>query len=145
MVAPFSFSEYFFLAEWLLDTSPKTPHQSVLRTIISRAYYSALISAREFTGVDSKAKDGHRLVIEALRKTGQAEAANKPASLKLRRNNADYNLASSFTSRDASICLLDSREVLYAAKTSIPRAKTYSQDYLDSSKFCTPQKETQPE
>lgn len=138
MSSQFDFVEFFSLAQWLNDTKPDHPSQCILRTIINRAYYSALISARDFTGASSTGQSGHTTVIDALRSRGKSYEANKLNSLKLQRVKADYKSTTSFTVRDIQICLQDSRIVLYAANCAPTSTKPYSQDFLDRSKFCIP-------
>jgi hypothetical protein len=135
----FDFVEFFSLAQWLYDTKPEPPSQCILRTIVNRAYYSALISVRDYTGANSEGLSGHSNVIQALRANGKGREANKLNSLKLKRVDADYKSATFFTARDIQICLQDSRLVLYAASCAPTSAKPYSQDFLDRSKFCVPQ------
>lgn len=136
MSVPFNFVELFSLAQWLFDTKSEPSSQCVLRTIINRAYYSAFISARNFTGVSSEAKDGHKVVIAALESRDKIYEANKLKSLKIKRILADYKTTTSFTDREVQICLEDSRIILHAANCAPLSTRPYSQDFLDSSKFC---------
>lgn len=133
----FDFVEFFSLAQWLYDTKPEPPSQCILRTIVNRAYYSALISARDFTGTSSGGAGGHNNVIRALRENGKIREANKLNSLKLKRVDADYKTTTTFTVREIQICLEDTRLVLFAASCAPTSLRPYSKDFLDQSKFCT--------
>jgi hypothetical protein len=135
-VSTFNPLDFFSFASWCYDVKPAIASSSLIRTIINRAYYAALISAREATKISTKGSDGHTNVVTALRRI-DVYAANKLDSLRLKRRKADYELNCQLTDRDAMISLGESREVLYNLGCSIPPGKPYSIDYLDHSRFLT--------
>ena len=125
---------FFALASWLYDTKTAAPSSCLVQTIISRAYYAALISARDFTNSSTTGPGGHRNVVAALRQI-DAYAASKLEALRVKRGKADYSVNEEPSVRDAQISLLESRAVLYASKGTVPSGKPYTTDYLDSSSF----------
>lgn len=134
----FNPAEWYSLASWLFDTTPALSSQCLRRTIIGRAYYAALICARDATGSSTTGQDGHRNVVNALRRS-KSTAADKLDSLRLLRHKADYSLNEDITSREVEIGLKSSRTVL-SELGLLPKSvallnKPYSYDYLDSSKF----------
>jgi hypothetical protein len=135
---PFNPAEWYSLACWLFDTKPGLSSQCLRRVIIGRAYYAALICARDVTGSKTVGQGGHEYVVTALRGRNSL-AAEKLNSLRLKRQAADYFLDKDITVRDVEISLLDSRIVLGALgkipPDVPPHNKPYAHDYLDSSKF----------
>lgn len=126
--------EIFAFANWLMDTRNKTPSSILIRTIINRAYYAALISARDLTGAKTTGKGGHRQVVTALKKVN-SNAGNKLDSLRLLRQKADYEMGESFTERDAFLSLHSARLVIVASHHLLGHGKTYTGNYLDKNKF----------
>ena len=141
---PFNPAEWYSLASWLFDTKPAMSSQCLRRTIIGRAYYAALICAREVTGSKTVGQGGHNNVVKALRGSNST-AAVKLDSLRLKRQSADYFPDKEVTVRDVEISLMDSRTVVNAlGKTPPdvpPHNKPYSHDYLDSGKFLSNMKQ----
>ena len=134
----FNPAEWYSLARWLFDTKPALSSECLRRTIIGRAYYAALICARDATGSSTLGREGHRNVVNALRKSNNT-AAVKLDSLRLTRHKADYSPDKDISSREVEICLKDTRTVLHELgvlpQDIPPHNKPYSEDYLDSSKF----------
>jgi hypothetical protein len=134
----FNPAEWYSLASWLFDTKPVLSSQCLRRTIIGRAYYAALICAREATGSKTVGQGGHENVVKALRGCNST-AAGKLDSLRLKRQSADYFPDKDVTVRDVEISLMDSRTILNALGKMPPdippHNKPYPHDYLDSSKF----------
>ena len=127
--------DIFIFACWLNDTKPAHPSEILIRSIINRAYYAALISARDYIDADTRGSGGHVQVVRALRHHDRF-AGNKLDSLRLKRRLADYEPERSFTPRDAEISLQDSRAVLFAVGCAPPVSpKPYTSNFLDSSKF----------
>ena len=126
--------DIFVFAHWLDDTKPEQPSPSLIRTIINRAYYAALISARDFTGSSTSGKGGHRNVVDALR-LKSPDAANKLNSMRLQRGKVDYDLSVNVSIRDAKLSLVNSRAILYASGQAPPVSKLYDVNFLDKSKF----------
>jgi hypothetical protein len=123
--------DFFCLAQWLCDTKPLSPSKSLVRTIINRAYYAALICVSEATKVSTKG--GHFNVVTALRSSDPV-AANKLDALRLLRQKADYTRGR-IDPRSAEISLMESRYVLCAVKRAPLSLKTYDEDFLDYSCF----------
>ena len=130
--------DIFSFAHWLYETKPTVPSSSLIRTIINRSYYAALISARDFTGSQTSGKNGHKQVVDALKEIDPI-AANDLNVLRLCRHKADYNLNCKLTSRDAQLSLVNSRKVLYVSGSRLPHGIPYSYDFLDKSKFINPE------
>jgi|GEM_PF-3422363 len=134
----FNPAEWYSLALWLFDTKPGLSSECLRRTIIGRAYYAALICARDATGSSTTGPEGHRNVVNALRKRNDT-AADKLDSLRLTRQKADYSPDTDISPRVVEICLKDSRTVLselgMLPQDIHPHNKPYADDYLDSSKF----------
>lgn len=135
---PFNPAEWYSLASWLYDTKPASVSQSIRRTIVSRAYYAALICARDATQSNTVGPDGHKNVVDALSEKNP-NAGNKLNSLRLKRHSADYKLEDEITDRDVYTSLINSRAVLDALgatpKNVAPHNKPYAQNFLDSDKF----------
>lgn len=134
----FNPAEWYSLARWLFDTKPTLSSQCLRRTIVGRAYYAALICARDITGSKTVGQGGHENVVNALR-SRNSTAAGKLNSLRLLRQTADYFPEKDISSREVEICLNDSRTVLrelgMLPQDNPPHNKPYSENYLDSSKF----------
>lgn len=143
-VNPFNPAEWYSLASWLFDTAPASSSECLRRTVIGRAYYAALICARDATGSSTLGQEGHRNVANALRKSNST-AADKLDSLRLKRHKADYSIGEDISPREVEICLKDSRTVLrelgMLPQDNPPRNKPYSENYLDSSKFLVKNKQ----
>ena len=130
----FNPADFYSLATWLLDTCPAHPSPCLVRTIINRAYFAALICARDFTGSNTTGEKGHVNVVNALKNCNKV-AANKLNSLRLKRRRADYETGGCFDRRDAQLALDESLVVLIAANGPEFPAKPYSYDFLDPSRF----------
>lgn len=131
--AIFDPADFYAFASWLFHTKPAASSQALRRTIIGRAYYAALICARDATGSSTSGANGHKNVVDALRKQDLA-AGSKLDSLRLARQKADYENPS-VTSRDVEISLKAAQIVLEAVGKSTPGIQSYSSDYLDASHF----------
>lgn len=129
----FDFVELYALASWLYDTRPIACSEAVKRTIVGRAYYAALICARDFTGASTTGESGHKMVVDALRPRS-SRAANNLNDLRLLRQKADYE-AGAFTDRDVGIALRHSRLVLQVIGRLMVDDKPYVVNYLDPTKF----------
>ena len=123
---------FFSFATWLEHTKPDQPSQVLIRTIINRAYYAALISARNFTNTDTR--QGHGRVIKAL-KDHDTSAGNKLHSLRELRQRADYHEGQPLTEREALRSLLESRHILFVLGVAPTSTRPYDADFLSSIKF----------
>ncbi len=133
--------EWYSLACWLFDTKPDASSQCLRRTIIGRAYYAALICAKDMTRSSTSGNDGHKNVVNALR-AKHGTAADKLNALRLKRQAADYIMDKDISPREVEICLNDSRRVLIELgklpSDIPPHNKPYPNNYLDSKKFLSP-------
>jgi hypothetical protein len=137
-VSEFNPAEWYSLARWLFDTKPDASSQCLRRTIIGRAYYAALLCARDTTNSSTFEKGGHVNVINAL-KAKYSIAAKKLDALRRKRQVADYMMEEDISSRDVEICLNDSRIVLFELgklpSDVPPHNKPYLDNYLNGNKF----------
>jgi len=135
---PFNPADWYALAVWFSDTKPALSAQCLRRTIIGRAYYAALICARDATHSNTTGQGGHDRVVAALRAKDNS-AADKLNSLRLIRQSADYHPEKEISAREVEISLWNSSVVLtalgMAPKIAAPNNKPYSQNYLDKNKF----------
>lgn len=129
-------AELFSLATWLDRIKPTNPpSEIVIRTVINRAYYAALISVSLFTCTATYGQKGHVDVVNALKKHN-LKAGNKLNDLRLKRREADYDFHINLSIRDATLSLLNSRDILYSINPSQPALEQPSTSaYLDISKF----------
>jgi len=109
----FDFAEFYVLASWLYSTQSELHREAIKRTIIGRAYYAALICARDFTGTATVGPQGHKAVVHAL-KLKNPQAGNNLDSLRQLRHKADYESSAIISDRDVGIALRNSLMVLNA-------------------------------
>ena len=131
---PFEPVDFYALASWLYDTKPSSASEALRRTIIGRAYYAALICARDHVSVSTTGAGGHSNVIDALKKV-HPTAARKLDALRLSRRKADYEVGSPVNDRDVGISLGDALVVLRALGKAPTSIKPYSTNYLDPQRF----------
>ena len=132
----FDFAELYALASWLHATQTEPHAEAIKRTIIGRAYYAALICARDFTGATTIGPQGHKMVVNAL-KLRNSRAGNNLDTLRQIRHKADYEASASISDRDVGIALRNALIVLNATGKTIADGKPYTSDFLDPSKFMT--------
>ena len=142
---PFAPAEWYSFASWLFYTKPALSSECLRRAIIGRAYYAALICARDATGSSTTGPEGHKNVVNALLKSNST-AADKLNALRLKRQKADYFTDQDISVREVEICLKDSHSVLRELgklpPDIPPHSKPYSADYLDGRKFLSSNKQT---
>lgn len=86
-----------------------------LRTLISRAYYGALIEARDAKGLPTKGIGGHERVIQAyMGNASDQVVADKLKDLRQLREKADYLPTANLTSADGLKALSSCKKVLVA-------------------------------
>lgn len=109
----FSPGSFYTVADQLrLKATADGPH---LRTLISRAYYGALIEARDAKGVSTTGGGGHQKVIEAyMGAQGNQLVADNLRALRALREKADYEPASALKGNDGLLALSSCRRVLTA-------------------------------
>jgi hypothetical protein len=112
----FNPTEFYEFSSWMNTMRPATGFQQpVARTIISRAYYAALLNSSDVTGAQTLG--GHDGVINAL-KSKNLTTGNKLFALKILRQNADYERAG-VTQSDINKALRDTKSILnYLHKTA---------------------------
>ena len=108
------------------DSSKK---QVTCRSVISRAYYAAFLAARKKAGIKAPPKDMtiHELVAlyYANKPDGvQKGIGNRLQQLRVRRNDADYELGILCVPNYASTALIQSEQVLVALGYLTPPATT---------------------
>lgn len=106
--------DFYHLASELYkqaDLANDFPAEALYRSIISRAYYSAFLAARNKCQLKNCGADVHQLVIKHW-KTHKAVIANRLQDLKDRRNYADYDTNKSFSKREAGEALKLALQIL---------------------------------
>ncbi|MEM2101322.1 MAG: HEPN domain-containing protein [Candidatus Nitrosocaldus sp.] len=111
--------DFLDLAEYLykFSPSPNINREAMLRTVISRSYYSAFLYAREFlkhhtsSNITYSTRD-HSIIRELLVNIGLITAANILKYLRHMRNDADYNLNTNITECDASDAIINAKQVV---------------------------------
>lgn len=100
LIMTFDWSQYLNLAkEFLGQPTPPANQEAKMRSAISRAYYAAFISARNYLQETEghsipKTADAHKYVVQQLKQSSDVDRQNIGRNLeKLRRdrNQADYN------------------------------------------------------
>lgn len=100
LIMTFDWSQYLNLAkEFLCQPTPPANQEAKMRSAISRAYYAAFISARNYLPETEehsipKTADAHKYVVQQFKQSSDADRQNIGSNLeKLRRdrNAADYN------------------------------------------------------
>lgn len=115
----FNPAEFYQLASILFGQQKEVTQysESFTRTIISRAYYSAFLVARNQSGINKSSKDVHQEVRDYFRGSGKTKIANQLDDLRTRRNDADYQIDKNLTSRDSAIALKLSESILKELKS----------------------------
>lgn len=94
-----------------------TKNQGLLRSCISRAYYAAFLIARYVTKLDYyTGEDVHRKVVETLEQLNLPDIADMLASLRRKRNMADYNLVQTVNIKHATLAVNIAEEVIRKIK-----------------------------
>ncbi len=106
--------EFFRLAEYLYS---EQKNQAGYRATIGRAYYAAMLSARNKAGLSSKGANGHETVVKYYKSSSDANLAaigNRLDDLRVSRTNSDYECDKVVVSRDAGASIAKSRTILNA-------------------------------
>lgn len=82
------------------------------RTIVSRAYYGAFLLARENARIPVATTAVHEVTARHYRDRHQAAIANRLDDLRVRRNDADYQLGKGCGRREAGGALHLSRRII---------------------------------
>lgn len=90
----FEWCGYLDLAEYMTSNPTAANAEACYRTAISRAYYAAFCTAREYlcqkTSASYNGGDAHRKVREDLRRCGKSRIANQLETIMDSRHKADY-------------------------------------------------------
>ena len=103
--------DFYHLAGWL-HLQPVLHGEAHVRTIISRAYYSAFLVARDKAGITDDSPGVHQKVWSHYSSAGKTTLANRLEDLRLKRNRADYHMKLTMTSRDSGMALAWARSIL---------------------------------
>lgn len=104
--------DFYHLAGWLY-TQQNSHVEARARTVISKAYYSAFLVARNKADIPLKTKDVHKVVHAHYFKAGRLAPAKRLDELRVKRNNADYDETTpTITSRDSGIALAQAKKIL---------------------------------
>lgn len=116
----FTPSAFYSVANELLTKSAQDGGH--LRTLISRAYYGALIVARDAKSIPTQGERGHQRVIDAYKGNDAAEDLVSDSLHKLRklRERADYQPKDDLSRNDGLAALSHSRKVLQALNSMPP-------------------------
>lgn len=101
---------FFQLAEDLHGS--QTSNEAHIRSAISRAYYASFLCARNAAGITGTSSDTHQKVSEHYLKNKKAKLANQLKSLRIKRNDADYDTSKTLQRRDSGEALRLAREIL---------------------------------
>ncbi len=116
----FSPAAFYTVAEELRHKA--TADGAHLRTLISRAYYGALIVARDAKGLPTRGDSGHERVIQAYMGNAHDNAvADRLKQLRDLRVKADYQPGTSLTGADGLKALAGCKAVLHALDALPPR------------------------
>lgn len=83
-----------------------------IRSAISRAYYAALLCARDHATLTTEGTDTHKRVIEHYQSVKGSKVASRLLSMKKKRQIADYQLSATVSGREASTALGEATAVL---------------------------------
>ena len=84
-----------------------------MRSIVSRAYYSAFLVAREQAKIKNSSEGTHKLTAEYYKtNAGSSRIGNRLDDLRLRRNSADYDLRDTCGRRKAGEALAYAKKIL---------------------------------
>ena len=87
--------------------------EGLIRSGISRAYYAAFIIARYAVGLEYlRGKDIHEKVITRLKEDGHEDIADKLFELRMKRNNADYDVYKHIPVRMLEWATITAKEVI---------------------------------
>lgn len=126
-------ADFYAFASWLNSTKPGASSQALRRTIVGRAYYAALICARDATKTSTSGLGGHKNVVTALKQKNHT-AGSKLDELRLKRHKADYE-SDELTPREVEIALKAALVVLQALGKFVDNSAPFKCDYLDPARF----------
>lgn len=89
--------------------------EATLRSVVSRAYYAALLAARSKAGIADTSAKTHEITVNFYRTGGSAihtRIAARLDNMRIARNHADYELSRICVAREAGESLKYSQKVL---------------------------------
>lgn len=108
-------------------------HEADCRSVVSRAYYSSFLVARELveTIIRRRLMDSntHMLVRESLKYSSTPEGmtlSKKLASLHTKRKTSDYDLATAVDDNEAEIAISQAKEIIGLLELCLRTPFTYS-------------------
>lgn len=108
---PFKPVDYYHLAGWLYQQQTQYD-EARARAVVSKSYYGAFLEARSKAGITEKSASVHSKVHDHYVKTGKLALANRLDESRVKRNDADYNIAKCITSMDSGKALGRARKIL---------------------------------
>lgn len=103
--------DYYYLAGWLYKQQNQYD-EARARAVISKSYYGAFLEARNKAGITDKSPGVHSKVHDHYVKAGKLALANRLDESRVRRNDADYDVAKSITSMDSGKALARAKKIL---------------------------------
>lgn len=110
---------FYIYAGEIHDQASNTEEEKI-RSAISRAYYAAFLSARNYAGIKEKKPTVHQLTADHFLSAGMSAVANRLNELRTSRNQADYDCELHFVKRDSGKALTLARAVIIQLGLSLP-------------------------
>ena len=113
MVRGLKADDFYKLASKFYEQANKENelNEAYYRTIIGRAYYAAMLSARKVSNITDSSQGTHKTVINYWKKRKRV-IGNRLEELKTYRTDADYNMEKNISQRDAGIALKRAKQIL---------------------------------
>jgi hypothetical protein len=111
---------YHQAVDWFSDTADN--RSVTARSIVSRAYYAALLVARDKKGLSGVAERTHMHTVEEYKRGSHkdVEIGNRLDNLRWLRTTADYEMSKTCVRREAGLALKQSRALLLALGVTLP-------------------------
>jgi uncharacterized protein (UPF0332 family) len=90
---------------------PNCSKEAIYRSVISRAYYGAFLSAQHYSKIKNSSGSVHGDVIKHFN-SKDSSICNRLASMKKLRTEADYYPNKTLTAQDANTCCRQARQVI---------------------------------
>ncbi len=116
--------DYYYLADILYKQANKPYTEASHRATISIAYYGAFLVARKKSGITKSSRSVHQDVYNYfLQNNRTSKIANNLNSLRTKRNDADYEMDKTMTSRDSGIALKWAEQILEGLGVNLTQSK----------------------
>lgn len=116
--------DYYYLADILYKQVNKPYTEASHRATISRAYYGAFLVARKKSGITKSSGSVHQDVYNHFHQNSiTSKIANNLDSLRFKRNDADYEMDKTMTSRDSGIALKLAAQILKGLGVNLTQSK----------------------